>query len=61
MANKLSRQLPVFFTPEQIRWLENEFPETYHLASPQELAFRAGQRSVVHAVMRKRGGSSESR
>lgn len=56
LRNKMSRDDDkVAFHPEQLRWLEQMFPEVVPLptSTPAEMYYRGGQRAVLAAVRAK--------
>lgn len=40
----------IVFTQEQIQWLERLYPEITSNDSPEDLRYRAGQRSVLSRI-----------
>ena len=54
----MSAQDTVFFSPAQLQYLEEQFPEIVHGPNATEAAMRQyfGQRSVLHVVRSKTRG-----
>lgn len=58
----MSAQDTVFFSPAQLQYLEQQFPEIVHGPSASEATIRQyfGQRSVLHVVRSKTRGLNPS-
>lgn len=52
---QMERDGKVYFHPEQLKWLEKQFPEVVHSPSstPEEMYFHSGTRRVIHTIKSK--------